>query len=207
SGRHGFAARLRELGHPLDGEALEAAFNRFKLLADKKKLITDADLEALAASETGKGKEYFTLDAVQVMAGSGGMPTATVRLRGPDGALHVRAAVGTGPVHATFKAIDEVVNAPAELLEYAINNVTEGIDALGHASVRVRAGNNDGRVNPQHGSGQAPILHGHAADTDVIVASAKAYLNAMNRVLAVTNAYDAKSAPRHEPPKKSGAAG
>jgi 2-isopropylmalate synthase len=184
SGRHAFQVRLRELGHVLDGEALDAAFSRFKLLADKKKRITDADIEALAASEIGKGREFFQLDAVQVTAGSNGMPTATVRLRGPDGELVTHAAVGTGPVHAVFRAIDEIVKAPAELLEYSINNVTEGIDALGHASVRLRAAASDGRVNPQHGSGSAPILHGHAADTDVIVASTKAYLAALNRVLA-----------------------
>jgi 2-isopropylmalate synthase len=184
SGRHAFQVRLRELGHALDGEALDTAFARFKVLADKKKRITDADIEALAASEIGRGREYYQLDAVQVMAGSNGMPTATVRLIGPDGELVTHAAVGTGPVHAVFRAIDEIVKAPAELLEYSINNVTEGIDALGHASVRVRAGTSDGRVNPQHGASSAPILHGHAADTDVIVASTKAYLAALNRVLA-----------------------
>jgi 2-isopropylmalate synthase len=184
SGRHAFQVRLRELGHVLDGEALDAAFSRFKLLADKKKRITDADIEALAASEIGKGREFYQLDAVQVTAGSSGMPTATVRLIGPDGAVVTHAAVGTGPVHAVFRAIDEIVKAPAELLEYSINNVTEGIDALGHASVRLRAGSSDGRVNPQHGATSAPILHGHAADTDVIVASTKAYLAALNRVLA-----------------------
>jgi 2-isopropylmalate synthase len=184
SGRHAFQVRLRELGHVLDGDALDAAFARFKLLADKKKRITDADIEALAASEIGKGREFYQLDAVQVTAGSSGMPTATVRLIGPDGEVVTHAAVGTGPVHAVFRAIDEIVKAPAELLEYSINNVTEGIDALGHASVRLRAGTSDGRVNPQHGASSAPILHGHAADTDVIVASTKAYLAAVNRVLA-----------------------
>jgi 2-isopropylmalate synthase len=76
------------------------------------------------------------------------------------------------------------VQAKAELLEYSINNVTEGIDALGHASVRVRGAGDDGRVNPQRGATQAPILHGHAADSDVIVASTKAYLAALNRVIA-----------------------
>jgi 2-isopropylmalate synthase len=193
SGRHAFQVRLRELGHVLDGEALDAAFSRFKLLADKKKRITDADIEALAASEIGKGREFFQLDAVQVTAGSNGMPTATVRLRGPDGELVTQAAVGTGPVHAVFRAIDEIVKAPAELLEYSINNVTEGIDALGHASVRLRAQASDGRVNPQHGSGSAPILHGHAADTDVIVASTKAYLAALNRVLATQSMGEASA--------------
>jgi len=184
SGRHAFAVRLRELGHALEGEGLDTAFSRFKVLADKKKRITDADLEALAVSEFGRGREYFQLDAVQVTCGSNGMPTATVRLLCPDGQVRTRAAVGTGPVHAVFCAIDEIVQAPAELLEYSINNVTEGIDALGHASVRVRSGGEDGRVNPQRGASQAPILHGHAADSDVIVASTKAYLAALNRVLA-----------------------
>ncbi len=88
--------RLKELGHALEGEALEAAFQRFKSLADKKKRITDADLEALAASEVGRGIEYYALDAVQVTCGSNGMPTATVRLRCPDGssALKPRSARG-----------------------------------------------------------------------------------------------------------------
>jgi 2-isopropylmalate synthase len=193
SGRHAFSARLRELGHVLEGEGLDAAFARFKVLADKKKRITDADLEALAASEFGRGREYFQLDAVQVTCGSNGMPTATVRLRCPDGEIRTQAAVGTGPVHAVFCAVDQIVKAPAELLEYSINNVTEGIDALGHASVRVRAAADDGRVNPQRGASQAPILHGHAADTDVIVASTKAYLAALNRVLAAVQAGERSS--------------
>jgi 2-isopropylmalate synthase len=193
SGRHAFAVRLRELGHALEGEPLDTAFARFKVLADKKKRITDADLEALAASEFGRGREYYQLDAVQVTCGSNGMPTATVRLRCPDGEIRTHAAIGTGPVHAVFCAIDEIVQAPAELLEYSINNVTEGIDALGHASVRVRAAGDDGRLNPQRGASQAPILHGHAADSDVIVASTKAYLAALNRVLANVHASERAS--------------
>jgi 2-isopropylmalate synthase len=191
SGRHAFGVRLRELGHALEGEALEAAFQRFKILADKKKRITDADLEALASSEVGRGVEYFSLDAVQVVCGSGGMPTATVRLRCPDGQIRTKAAVGTGPVHAVFTAVDEIVNAPSELVEYTINAVTEGIDALGHASVRVRAvGSSDPRLNAQHGSGGVAMLHGHAADSDVIVASTKAYIAALNRLLVALGTYE-----------------
>ena len=190
SGRHAFAVRLRELGHALEGEALEAAFLRFKVLADKKKRITDADLEALAASEVGRAREYFSLEAVQVTCGSNGMPTATVKLKDPSGENVVNAAVGTGPVHAVFTAIDEIVKAPSELIEYSINAVTEGIDALGHASVRLRAATNDGRVNPQHGSGQTQVFHGNAADSDVIVASTKAYLAALNRLLAMLGTYE-----------------
>jgi 2-isopropylmalate synthase len=190
SGRHAFAVRLRELGHALEGEALETAFARFKSLADKKKRITDADLEALAASEVGRAREYFSLEAVQVTCGSNGMPTATVKLKNPNGENVVNAAVGTGPVHAVFTAIDEIVKAPSELIEYSINAVTEGIDALGHASVRLRAVESGGRVNPQHGSGQAQVFHGSAAETDVIVASTKAYLAALNRLLAMLGTYE-----------------
>lgn len=191
SGRHAFAVRLRELGQPLEGEALDKAFQRFKVLADRKKRITDADLDALAASEGGRGREYFSLDAVQVTCGTNGMPTATVRLVGPRGLVTTTAAVGTGPVHAAFKAIDDIVSAPSELLEYTINAVTEGIDALGHASVRVRATRQgESRLNPQHGAGGSAIFHGHAADTDVVVASTKAYLGALNRLLAALGTLD-----------------
>jgi 2-isopropylmalate synthase len=112
--------------------------------------------------------------------------------------------VGTGPVHAVFRAIDEMVEAPSELLEYTINAVTEGIDALGHASVRVRAAQSDARVNPQHGAGGAPIFHGHAADTDVVVASTKAYLHALNRLLAALGTHERQRS--DSPEKQTGAA-
>jgi 2-isopropylmalate synthase len=190
SGRHAFAVRLAELGRPLDGDGLDAAFARFKVLADKKKRITDADILALAASEQGRGPELFTLLGVHVMCGTGGVPTATVKLKGPDGVERTRAAVGTGPVDAAFKAIDELVDAPSELLEYNVNSVTEGIDALGECSVRILATGGDRRLNPQHGSGHSPIFHGHGADTDIIVASAKAYLAALNRLAATFGEHD-----------------
>src|SRR5690606_21689845 len=148
SGRHAIAVRLRELGHARDGEAGETAYKRFRALAEKHQRITVADREAIAATEGGRGREYSTLDAVQVTCGSNGMPTATVRLVGPDGQKVTHAAIGTGPVHAGFRAIDEIISAPSELLEYSINAVTEGIDALVHASVRVRACGvgGDGRI-------------------------------------------------------------
>lgn len=187
SGRHAFANRLRELGYGLEGEALDSAFGRFKLLADKKKVITDADLLALASSEAANVVEAYKLLAVHVSCGSG-LPTASVRLQGPDGKEMTTAAIGTGPVHAVFTAVDQLINAPAELLEYSINAVTEGIDALGEASVRIRARIDALRENAQHGSSRLPVFHGHAADTDVIVASTKAYLAAMNRLLAMTEA-------------------
>src|SRR5690606_35344035 len=122
----------------------------------------------------------------------------------PDGESRTTAAIGTGPVHAVFTAIDNLVQAPAELLEYSINAVTEGIDALGEASVRVRARGEALRENPQLGSSQASIFHGHAADTDVLVASTKAYLSALNRLLVTL---DAKKWPAAGPPSEAPAAG
>jgi 2-isopropylmalate synthase len=205
SGRHAFGVRLRELGFALTEEALEAAFTRFKTLADKKKNITDADLEALASDEQARREELFSLDAVQVTCGSTGLPTASVRLRTPDGSLVTSAAIGTGPVHAVFTAIDQLVQAPAELIEYSINAVTEGIDALGEASVRVKCtAHNNSRVNAQQTVTQS-VFHGHAADTDVLVASTKAYLAALNRLLSVLHAEaELQSMPPHsEPPAKT----
>lgn len=201
SGRHAFGVRLRELGFSLNDEGLQAAFERFKLLADKKKDITDADLEALALSEQDGGSAMYVLDAVQVTCGSSGLPTASVRLRMPDGQLAASAAIGTGPVHAVFTAIDQLVKAPAELVEYSIKAVTEGIDALGEASVRVQATTNEGqRRNAQH-SVSAGMFHGHAADTDVLVASTKAYLAALNRLLNVQKSEaEVDIQPLSEPP-------
>ncbi len=187
SGRHAFSNRLKELGVGLSDEAIESAFERFKVLADKKKQITDADLMALAASEAASVPEAYKFESVHVSAGSG-MPTASVRLIGPGGEILETAALGTGPVHAIFTAIDQLVKAPAELLEYSINAVTEGIDALGEASVRVRMKREALRENAQMGTSRSPVFHGHAADTDVLIASTKAYLSALNRLLAVMDA-------------------
>lgn len=205
SGRHAFVNRLRELGIVLTDEALQSAFERFKVLADKKKHIADADLMALASSEALDIPETFHLEAVHVSAGTG-LPTASVRLRGPDGEEAVTAAIGTGPVHAIFNAIDQLVKAPAELLEYSIKAVTEGIDALGEASVRVRMKREGLRENAQMGSQRSPVFHGHAADTDVLVASTKAYLSAINRLLAMVEAKEAaqRNAPVSDVPMGSG---
>lgn len=183
SGRHAFAVRLRELGHSLDDAALEKAFARFKTLADKKKSITDADLEALAEAEADGRQEFFALEALKVSCGSRGPATALVCLKGPDGVVTNEGA-GTGPVDAVYKAIDALVQAPSELLEYSVHAVTEGIDALGQVSVRVAARSEDAKPNPQYEHAQPRIFHGHGAETDIIAASAKAYLAALNRLLA-----------------------
>jgi 2-isopropylmalate synthase len=166
---------------------------RFKTLADRRKQVTDADLEVLLSDERPAIDDELTLDGLQVSCGTMGMPTATVRLRHPDGAVSVRASVGTGPVDATFKAIDAIVGLEspgrlgglgAQLVEYAVHAVTEGIDALGHVTVRIREAAGRGGI-PAHSDAPRPrVFHGAGADTDIIVASAKAYLRAINRLLA-----------------------
>jgi 2-isopropylmalate synthase len=182
SGRHAFQVRLQELGHPLEGEALERAFRLFKETADKKKYLTDLDLEAIVTAENVAAEPLYVLDGLQVACGSMGLPTATARVRGPGGLSHVAAAVGTGPVDAAFKAIDSIVRAGNTLLEYQVLAVTEGIDALGEVNVRIAA-DAPGPSRHAQRDERAAIFHGHGADTDIIVASVKAYLNALNRLL------------------------
>ncbi len=182
SGRAALSARLVELGYSFDDAALDRVFTRFKALADRRKSVADADIEALVHEHGEQLEELFALDGLQVGCGTMGMPTATVRLRAADGRVHVQASVGTGPVDAAYKAIDAVVSAPAELLEFSVRSITEGIDALGEVTVRVQALAERGPENAQHEQ-SAPVFHGNAADTDIIVASAKAYLKALNRML------------------------
>ena len=185
SGRAALAARLAEIGSPVEGDALDRVFARFKTLADRRKQVTDADLEVLVGDERPAERDAFSLEGLQVGCGTMGMPTATVRLRCPDGTVSVQASVGTGPVDAVFKAIDAIVTLPVQLLEFAVHSVTEGIDALGHVNVRVREVATRGSVvNAQNDAPQPRVFHGAGADTDIIVASARAYLRALNRMLA-----------------------
>lgn len=195
SGRHAFKTRLNELGYSLSEAELDKAFARFKTLADKKKTINDADLEAIVADEFYQPREIFTLHAMQVACGTVGMPTATVRLRGPDGALRVHAAVGAGPVDAAYKAIDGIVQAQNTLLEFAVHAVTEGIDALGEVTVRIQSTNGRYTLDAQKEVEQPRTFGGHGADTDILVASAKAYLSALNKLLVASGNFDAAEKP------------
>ena len=183
SGRHALKARLSEMGYNLSDADLDQAFTHFKELADKKKYITNADLEALVSDEISQQNELFTLDGLQVACGTMGMPTATVRLRGPDGETRTYAAVGTGPVDATYKAIDAIVKAPNTLLEFAVNAVTEGIDALGQVTVRIEGRDGLYTLDAQKEIDRQRTFGGYGADTDIIVASAKAYLSALNKLI------------------------
>ena len=189
SGRAALAARLAELGAPVSGGELDRLFTRFKALADHRKHVTDADLEALIGDERPVvAHAEFALEGMQVSCGTMGMPTATLRLRRPDGGLAVQAAIGTGPVDAAYKAIDAIVGNPgdggAQLVEYSVHAVTEGIDALGHVNVRVREPAPGGAITAHSDAPRLRVFHGAAADTDIVVASAKAYLRALNRMFA-----------------------
>jgi 2-isopropylmalate synthase len=183
SGRAALTARLAELGYSFDGPAIDRVFARFKALADRRKSVADADLEAIVLDEAKAPEALFSLEGLQVGCGTQGMPTATVRLRGPNGRVRVHASVGTGPVHAAYKAIDALVQEPAELLEFSVRSVTEGIDALGEVTVRVRALADRDAPSAQHDLQGPLVFHGHGADADIIVAAATAYLKALNRMV------------------------
>jgi 2-isopropylmalate synthase len=170
SGRHAFKERLAELGYSLSEEDFDRAFAAFKELADKKKGITDRDIESLIAEEQRTVSEVYHLDRVQVSCGDRGIPTASVRLIGPEGQVLADAALGTGPVDAVYKAINRIVDVPNELTEFTVKSVTEGIDAIGEVLIRIES--------------EGITYNGRGADTDIIVASAKAYMNALNRLLA-----------------------
>ncbi len=183
SGRHALRNRLAEMGHSLDEVELDKAFARFKELADRKKSITDLDLEALIADEFYRPRDVYLLNGLQVSCGTMGMPTATVRLRGPDGVVHTQAALGTGPIDATYKAINSIVNIPCMLLEFNVHAITAGIDALGEVTVRIQGTNGHTTMDAQSEVQYPRVYGGHGADTDIIVASAKAYINALNKLI------------------------
>lgn len=183
SGRHALKNRLIELGHLLSDDEVVKAFERFKELADRKKVITDMDLEAIIADEFYRPRDIFALDGLQVACGTMGLPTATVRLRGPDGKIHTQAMVGTGPIDATYKAIDSIVKVSASLLEFNIHAITEGIDALGEVTVRIQPEAGANTFNAQMETHSLRVYGGHGSDPDIIVASAKAYLAALNKLL------------------------
>jgi 2-isopropylmalate synthase len=173
SGRHAFRQRLLELGFTLSDADFERAFAAFKELADKKKDVTDRDIESLMAEDKRTVSELFHLDRIQVTCGDRGIPTAAVRLIGPGNKELSDASIGTGPVDATYKAINRLVKVPNTLTEFTVNSITEGIDAIGEVLIRIES---DG-----------VSYTGRGADPDIVVASAKAYMNALNRLLSSKN--------------------
>uniref|UniRef100_A0A6V1NWK8 2-isopropylmalate synthase n=1 Tax=Heterosigma akashiwo TaxID=2829 RepID=A0A6V1NWK8_HETAK len=173
SGRAAFRARLTELGYEMAEEELMRAFSRFKVLADVKKEITNMDLEAIVNDEIRADvNDRFKLDTIQVLCGDANIPTATARILDTQtGSEIVTNSIGTGPVDAAFKCILEAVKVQdVKLQEYAVSSVTAGIDALGEVTVRL--------LDLTSGK----VFFGRASNTDVVVASAQAYINACNRV-------------------------
>ena len=172
SGRAGLRSRLEELGYDLDPDELNTAFEAFKDLADRKREVSDADLDTLMSIQRRRAvvPAIYAMEHVQVSCGNHDVPTATVTLKSPEGTKITDAATGTGPVDAVYQAINRIVKVPNTLTEFRVDAVTEGVDALGDVTIRIRQGDS--------------TFVGRGSDTDIIVASARAYMNALNRLLA-----------------------
>mgnify|MGYP000146198631 CR=1 FL=1 len=168
SGRHAFSKRLKELGYKLKQEALDKAFGKFKILADKKKEIFDEDLQSIVGEEisTASGEKVFELVHLQTSSGTNTVPTATVSLKKGD-KVTTDSSIGDGPVDATYRAIERITGIKGKLMSYNIRSVTLGKDAMGEVTLRARIGNE--------------MYVGKGSSTDVIEASAKAWLTAINR--------------------------
>jgi 2-isopropylmalate synthase len=167
SGRHAFRDRLKDLGYQLSDEDLGKAFNRFKQLADKKRDIYDEDIESIVVEEILRMPHRFKLVYLNVIAGNLTVPTATLQME-VDGKLIQEAGFGDGPVDAVFKTIKKITHTKSKLLQFVINAITGGTEAQGEVMVRLEE--------------KGHTVIGQGADTDVIVASAKAYINALNKI-------------------------
>jgi len=169
SGRHAFKKRVKELGYELSDEELEHAFNQFKILADKKKDIYDQDIEAIIQDEKSEVPHIYELDSLSISCGPNTVPTAGVRLRVGKDKIIDNATIGDGPIDALFKAIDLLTGTKGKLLDYNIRSITGGKDAMGEVIIDVDV--------------KGKSYRGRATSTDIIEASAKAYLNAINKVV------------------------
>jgi len=177
SGRHALEKRYKELGFELSREALEKAYHTFTQLADKKKTIYDADLIAIAEDGLSHVPELFSLVGIQVISGSKTTPTATLQIRKGEKILE-DSSIGDGPVDAACRAIDRITNMKNKLVQYSLNAITEGKDAMGEVLVQIE---HDGST-----------FFGRSTSTDVVEASAKAYLNAVNRAVYHTSGKKSK---------------
>jgi 2-isopropylmalate synthase len=207
SGRHAYSKRLQQLGYTdLTPEQLDYYVEKFKVLADEKKTVTDADIEAIVSDELYKPESYWTLQSVHVTAGNRVKPTATVTLAYKDGSEVSEAAMGSGPVDAIYVAIKRATDMPfLKLNEYTVNSITDGTYALGEVTVRMQeekdedeADPNSDVVNPQTGIARNRQYVGHGANTDILVASATAYVNAVNRLLAAKERVQKKTKKQHK---------
>ncbi|XP_031092158.1 2-isopropylmalate synthase A-like [Ipomoea triloba] len=185
SGRHALQAKMLELGYEIEGKELEDLFWRFKSVAERKKKVTDDDLIALVSDEVFQPQVFWRLGDVQVTCGSLGLSTATVKLIDADGEEHVACSVGTGPVDAAYKAVDLVTKVPVTLLEYSMNAVTEGIDAI--ASTRVLIREDQTSIHGSAGGSANRSFNGTGAAMDIVISSVRAYVGALNKLLGFQN--------------------
>ena len=186
SGRAAVAARLKHLGFKMTEADVAAIFARFKEVGDKKKFVYDDDLSSLVEGHIAEVPETWSLDYISVTTGNQAVPTATVRLRNTtakDGEPLQDAGIGDGPVDAALKAIDRLTRTRGKLIDYSLRAVSQGKDALGEVTVKVDFGDKE-------------LVTGKGASTDIIEASARAYLNAVNRYLLSANG---KSLPAENP--------
>ncbi|OQX25278.1 MAG: 2-isopropylmalate synthase [Desulfobacteraceae bacterium IS3] len=167
SGRHALRSRLKELGYDLSDEELNIVFTKFKELADKKKHVVDEDLEAIVTEGILRTAEIFVLEYLHVISGTTVMPMASVQLS-VNGRSVKGAGYGNGPIDAAFNTIAKLTNAEAELLRFSVNAITGGTDAMGEVNVRLKE--------------NGLVALGKGADPDIITASAKAYVNGLNRL-------------------------
>jgi 2-isopropylmalate synthase len=167
SGRHAFRDRITELGYVLNDEELNLAFKRFKALCDLKKDIYDEDIEMIIMDEIYKIPEKYKLAYLTVVCGNMTIPTATVRIE-IDGHVYQEAGFGDGPVDATFKAIRRIIKTESKVVKFYVSAVTGGTDAQGEAFVKLEE--------------KGASVIGKGVDTDIVVASGKAYVNALNKL-------------------------
>jgi 2-isopropylmalate synthase len=167
SGRHAFQNRVNDLGYALNSADLERVFERFKELADKKKEVVNEDIEALIGDEVLRIPDTYKLVYLNVISGNVAVPTATVQIE-IGGEIVQKAGFGVGPIDATFNTINKITRTRAKLLSFAVNAITGGMDAQGQVNVRVEE--------------EGLVVLGKGSDPDIITASAKAYLNALNRL-------------------------
>ncbi len=170
SGRHALDHKLKELGYKLSEESLESAYEKFKVLADKKKEVFEEDLYAIVEEELTTVPEVYHLEYVHTISGTQTIPTATIRLN-KKGDVFQEAACGDGPVDACYKAIDKITGIKGKLTDYSLKAVTGGKDAVGEVTVRVTA--------------RDRTVVGRGSSTDIIEASAKAYVNAINKIISI----------------------
>ena len=189
SGRNALKTKLDEMGYHLNKEELNEVFKRFKDVADKKKTVTDADLEALVGDEVYQPVETWELLKLQVQCGSGLTPTAVVTLRDNKHQIETtEASIGTGPVDALYKAINKIVQLDNNLVEFLVQAITEGMDANGDVTIRIEVPDSRGYSSTAQGRPRRRLFSGRGVDTDIIVASAKAYMQALNKILSSLDA-------------------